>query len=392
VPRLKTNQEGNQLKFQVNKDVLNEAVSFAVRLLPQRTTLPILSGILIEADANAVRLSVFDYDTSAQVEIVAKVEQSGRVLVSGRLLAEIVSKLPNSAIDFSTDGSKVQVNCGSAKFSLLTMPIDEYPTLPEIPAISGQVSGEDFASAISQISVAASKEDVTPVLTTVLLETTKDTISLVATDRYRVAIQDIPWKSSSNDAAQTALIPAKTLQEIAKTFANQGEISISINPSEEKDLIAFKANSRSVTSRLIKGNFPAVKTLFPESIENYAVLNTQDLLDSTKRVSLVLERESPIKFNFNSNTLNLEAAGGETAQATESMDAQLTGSDVVVSLKPQFLIDGLAGVKTEFVKIGFTNSDNPNRPSPVLITNHQAKEKSANDSYRYLLQPNLLGR
>ena len=379
------------MKFQVNKDVLNEAVSFAVRLLPQRTTLPILSGILIEADANALRLSVFDYDTSAQVEIAAQVEDSGRVLVSGRLMAEIVSKLPNAVVEFSTDGSKVQVNCGSAKFSLLTMPIDEYPTLPEIPSMSGSVSGEDFAAAISQIAVAASKEDVTPVLTTVLLETTKENISLVATDRYRVAIQDIPWKSNSSTEA-SALIPAKTLQEIAKTFANQGEISISINPSDEKDLIAFKANNRSVTSRLIKGNFPAVKTLFPEKIENFAILNTQDLLDSTKRVSLVLERESPIKFTFSSKELNLEAAGGETAQATETVDVQLTGSDVVVSLKPQFLIDGLAGVKTEFVKIGFTNSDNPNRPSPVLITNHSTKEKESSDSYMYLLQPNLLGR
>jgi DNA polymerase-3 subunit beta len=379
------------VKFQVNKDVLNEAVSFAVRLLPQRTTLPILSGILIEADANALRLSVFDYDTSAQVEIAAQVEDSGRVLVSGRLMAEIVSKLPNAVVEFSTDGSKAQVNCGSAKFSLLTMPIDEYPTLPEIPSMSGSVSGEDFAAAISQIAVAASKEDVTPVLTTVLLETTKENISLVATDRYRVAIQDIPWKSNSSTEA-SALIPAKTLQEIAKTFANQGEISISINPSDEKDLIAFKANNRSVTSRLIKGNFPAVKTLFPEKIENFAILNTQDLLDSTKRVSLVLERESPIKFTFSSKELNLEAAGGETAQATETVDVQLTGSDVVVSLKPQFLIDGLAGVKTEFVKIGFTNSDNPNRPSPVLITNHSTKEKESSDSYMYLLQPNLLGR
>ena len=379
------------MKLQVNKDVLNEAVAFAVRLLPQRTTLPILSGILIEADANALRLSVFDYDTSAQVEIAAKVEQSGRVLVSGRLLAEIVSKLPNAAVDFSTDGSKVQVNCGSAKFSLLTMPIDEYPSLPEIPATSGSVSGEDFAAAISQIAVAASKEDVTPVLTTVLLETTKDNISLVATDRYRVAVQDISWKSSSSTEA-TALIPAKTLQEIAKTFANQGEISISINPADEKDLIAFRANNRSVTSRLIKGNFPAVKTLFPDKIENFAILNTQDLLDSTKRVSLVLERESPIKFSFSQQELNLEAAGGETAQATESINVQLTGADVVVSLKPQFLIDGLAGVKTEFVKIGFTNSDNPNRPSPVLITNHSTKEKESSDSYMYLLQPNLLGR
>jgi DNA polymerase-3 subunit beta len=378
------------VKFQVNKDVLNEAVSFAVRLLPQRTTLPILSGILIEADANALRLSVFDYDTSAQVEIAAKVEESGRVLISGRLMAEIVSKLPNAAVDFSTDGSKVQVNCGSAKFSLLTMPIDEYPSLPEIPATTGSVSGEDFSAAISQIAVAASREDVTPVLTTVLLETTKDNISLVATDRYRVAVQDIAWKSNSGEAS--ALIPAKTLQEIAKTFANQGEIAISINPSDEKDLIAFKANNRSVTSRLIKGNFPAVKTLFPEKIENFAVLNTQDLLDSTKRVSLVLERESPIKFTFTSASLNLEAAGGETAQASESIDVQLTGGEVVVSLKPQFLIDGLAGVKTEYVKIGFTNSDNPNRPSPVLITNHSTKEKESSDSYMYLLQPNLLGR
>ena len=378
------------MKFQVNKDVLNEAVSFAVRLLPQRTTLPILSGILIEADANALRLSVFDYDTSAQVEIAAKVEESGRVLVSGRLMAEIVNKLPNAAVDFSTDGSKVQVNCGSAKFSLLTMPIDEYPSLPEIPATTGSVSGEDFSAAISQIAVAASREDVTPVLTTVLLETTKDSISLVATDRYRVAVQDIAWKSNTGEAS--ALIPAKTLQEIAKTFANQGEIAISINPSDEKDLIAFKANNRSVTSRLIKGNFPAVKTLFPEKIENFAVLNTQDLLDSTKRVSLVLERESPIKFTFTSASLNLEAAGGETAQASESIDVQLTGGEVVVSLKPQFLIDGLAGVKTEYVKIGFTNSDNPNRPSPVLITNHSTKEKESSDSYMYLLQPNLLGR
>ena len=378
------------MKFQVNKDVLNEAVSFAVRLLPQRTTLPILSGILIEADANSLRLSVFDYDTSAQVEITAKIEEPGRVLVSGRLLAEIVSKLPSAVVDFSTDGSKVQVNCGSAKFSLLTMPIDEYPSLPEIPTTTGTVSGEVFSTAISQIAVAASREDVTPVLTTVLLETTKDSISLIATDRYRVAVQDIAWKSNTGETS--ALIPAKTLQEIAKTFANQGDIAISINPLDEKDLIAFKANNRSVTSRLIKGNFPAVKTLFPEKIENFAVLNTQDLLDSTKRVSLVLERESPIKFTFTSASLNLEAVGGETAQASESIDVQLTGGEVVVSLKPQFLIDGLAGVKTEYVKIGFTNSDNPNRPSPVLITNHSTKEKESSDSYMYLLQPNLLGR
>ena len=255
------------MKFQVNKDVLSDAVSFAVRLLPQRTTLPILGGILIEADANALRLSVFDYEVSAQAEIVAKVETSGRVLVSGRLLSEIASKLPNAPVDFTTDGSKVVVSCGSTKFSLLTMPVEEYPTLPEIPAISGTITGEAFQNAVHQVAVAASKDDVTPVLTGVQLEAGEKSISFVATDRYRVALREAAWQSNPAGVGAVALVPARTLQEVAKTFGNQGEISISITKSDEREMIAFKANNRSVTSLLLKGNFPPVKSLFPENID-----------------------------------------------------------------------------------------------------------------------------
>jgi DNA polymerase-3 subunit beta len=383
---------GRPLKFQVNKDVLSEAVSFAVRLLPQRTTLPILGGILIEADANALRLSVFDYEVSAQAEIVAKVETSGRVLVSGRLLSEIASKLPNAPVEFSTDGSKVVVSCGSTKFSLLTMPVEEYPTLPEIPAISGTITGEAFANAVHQVAVAASKDDVTPVLTGVQLEAGEKTISFVATDRYRVALREAAWQSNPAGVGAVALVPARTLQEVAKTFGNQGEISVSITKSDDREMIAFKANNRSVTSLLLKGNFPPVKSLFPDNIENYAVIATQDLIDSTRRVSLVLERESPLRYSFDEGAVSLEATGNETAQASENISAELEGKEIVVSLKPQFLIDGLAGVHSEFVKIAFTNNDNPNKPGPVLISSHGAKEKTDSDSYRYLLQPNLLVR
>lgn len=380
------------MKFQVNKDVLSDAVSFAVRLLPQRTTLPILGGILIEADANALRLSVFDYEVSAQAEIVAKVETSGRVLVSGRLLSEIASKLPNAPVDFATDGSKVVVSCGSTKFSLLTMPVEEYPTLPEIPAISGTITGEAFQNAVHQVAVAASKDDVTPVLTGVQLEAGEKSISFVATDRYRVALREAAWQSNPAGVGAVALVPARTLQEVAKTFGNQGEISISITKSDEREMIAFKANNRSVTSLLLKGNFPPVKSLFPDNIENYAVIATQDLIDSTRRVSLVLERESPLRYSFDEGAVALEATGNETAQASENISAELEGKEIVVSLKPQFLIDGLAGVHSEFVKIAFTNNDNPNKPGPVLISSHGAKEKTDSDSYRYLLQPNLLVR
>ena len=380
------------MKFQVNKDVLSEAVSFAVRLLPQRTTLPILGGILIEADANALRLSVFDYEVSAQAEIVAKVETSGRVLVSGRLLSEIANKLPNAPVEFATDGSKVVVSCGSTKFSLLTMPVEEYPTLPEIPAISGTITGEAFQNAVHQVAVAASKDDVTPVLTGVQLEAGEKSISFVATDRYRVALREAAWQSNPAGVGAVALVPARTLQEVAKTFGNQGEISISITKSDEREMIAFKANNRSVTSLLLKGNFPPVKSLFPDNIENYAVIATQDLIDSTRRVSLVLERESPLRYSFDEGAVALEATGNETAQASENISAELEGKEIVVSLKPQFLIDGLAGVHSEFVKIAFTNNDNPNKPGPVLISSHGSKEKTDSDSYRYLLQPNLLVR
>jgi DNA polymerase III subunit beta len=383
---------GRALKFQVNKDVLSDAVSFAVRLLPQRTTLPILGGILIEADANALRLSVFDYEVSAQAEIVAKVEDSGRVLVSGRLLSEIASKLPNAPVEFATDGTKVTVSCGSTKFSLLTMPVDEYPTLPEIPAVSGTITGEAFSNAVGQIATAASKDDVTPVLTGVQIEASEKTLSFVATDRYRVALRDAAWSGKSNAAGLIALVPARTLQEVAKTFGNQGDIQISITKSDDREMIAFKANNRSVTSLLLKGNFPPVKSLFPSNIDNFAIVATQDLIDSTRRVSLVLEREAPLRFTFEDGKVSLEASGNETAQASESISAELEGKDIVVSLKPQFLIDGLAGVHSEFVKIAFTNNENPNKPGPVLISSHGAKEKTEADSYRYLLQPNLLVR
>jgi DNA polymerase-3 subunit beta len=383
---------GITLKFQVNKDVLSEAVSFAVRLLPQRTTLPILGGILIEADANALRLSVFDYEVSAQAEIVAKVETSGRVLVSGRLLSEIASKLPNAPVEFATDGTKVTVTCGSTKFSLLTMPVEEYPTLPEIPAVSGSITGEAFANAVSQIAVAASKDDVTPVLTGVQIEASEKSLSFVATDRYRVALREAAWNGTKAAEGAIALVPARTLQEVAKTFGNQGDIQISIAKTDDREMIAFKANNRSVTSLLLKGNFPPVKSLFPSDIDNFAVIATQDLIDSTRRVSLVLEREAPLRFNFNEGNVSLEATGNETAQASESINAELEGKEIVVSLKPQFLIDGLAGVHSEFVKIAFTNNDNPNKPGPVLISSHGSKEKTEADSYRYLLQPNLLVR
>jgi len=381
------------VKFQVNRDVFSEAVSFAVKLLPQRTTLPILSGILIEATENGLMLSSFDYEVSSQTEIAAEVEEPGRILVSGRLLADIASRLPAAPVSFSTEEGRIVVSCGSANFTLLSMPVEEYPTLPQISAQSGTLSAESFASAVSQVAVAASRDDVTPVITGVQLEITESSLSLVATDRYRVAVREIDWTASEDSIdSVTALVPARTLMEIGKTFGHSGSISVAITSTDDRELIAFQADKKTVTSLLIKGNFPPVKRLFPEVVDNYAVINTAELIESVRRVALVLEREAALRFTFTMDGLTLEAIGSEQAQASESIDAFLTGGDTVVSLKPAFLLDGLGAVHSEFVRISFTKTENPNKPGPVLITSQSSKDQPGADNYKYLLQPNLLLR
>lgn len=374
------------MKFQADKDLLSESVNFAVRLLPQRASLPILSGILISAANNKISFSVFDYEVSAKSEMDASVESEGTVLVVGRLLAEILSKLPNQTVSIELVDNKVLISCGASKFTLLTMPTAEYPELPEIPTSNGVVDGQLFAEAVSQVATAASKEDVTPVLTGVQITVSKTSLSMVATDRFRVAFREIPW---SSDTEESVLVPARTVQEVSKIFANQGNLNIAIQKNEDREMVAFTANNKSVTSVLLKGNFPAVLSLFPDTDESFSVVNAHDLGDSTKRVGLVVDRDRPLRYIFESKSVTLESFGSETAQATESLDAELVGDETKLSLKPQFLLDGLSGVTTEYAKIVFTkNANNPGKPGPVLITNQNPKGEVQN--YKYLLQPNLL--
>lgn len=382
------------MRFSVNRDVFSEAVSFAVKLLPQRTTLPILSGVLIEATETGLTLSSFDYEVSAQTEIAAQVDEPGTILVSGRLLADIASRLPNAPVQFTTNENRIVVSCGSANFTLLSMPVEEYPSIPQISGETGLVPGEDFAAAVAQVAVAASRDDVTPVITGVQLEVTDNRLSLVATDRYRVAVREIDWDNGENTAPEhlVALVPARTLQEVGKTFGHSSTISVAFTSKDDRELIAFTADKKTVTSLLIKGSFPPVRRLFPESSENYAVINTAELIESVRRVSLVLEREAALRFTFTIDGLTMEAVGSEQAQASEAIDALLTGDDIVLSLKPQFLIDGLTAVRSEYVRFSFTKSENTNKPGPMLITSQSSKDQPGADSFKYLLQPNLLLR
>ncbi|GAB2848450.1 DNA polymerase III subunit beta [Microbacterium insulae] len=383
------------MKFHVNRDVFSEAVSFVVKLLPQRNPQPILAGVLIEASDAGISLAAFDYEASARTTIEATVDEPGTILVHGRLLSEIASRLPNAPIQVEVDDDGgILLTCGSARFTLASMPVQEYPAIPEVTGDSGLVPSEDFATAIAQVAFAASRDDVTPVLTGVQLEVTGNALSLVATDRYRVALREIPWDGGgvASDESTTALVPARTLTEVGKTFAHGGDISIAFSGSGDREIIAFTAGNKTVTSLLIKGNFPPVRRLFPEATEHHAVVNTAELVEAVRRVSLVLDRSAPLRFTFSTDSVSMDASGTEQARATESVDANLVGEDVTLGLNPQYLLESLGAVRSEFVRITFTSSENANKLSPVLITPQTSVEKAGADSFRYLLQPNLLLR
>lgn len=380
------------MRFTVDRDVFNEAVSFTAKLLPQRPTQPILSGVLLVAEAEVVELGTFDYETSSKTSIRADIQELGRALVSGRLLAEIASKLPHADVSVSKEDDRVLIRCGSASFSLPSMPVEEYPQIPEVSAASGSVDGTSFSEAIAQVSLAASKEDVTPVITGVHCEVVGGTLTLTATDRYRVATRGIEWKTADGSENLSALVPAKIVAEVGKTFGSEETVDITIVKESDRELIAFSGGSKTVTSVLIKGNYPPVQRLFPEVVDNYAVVSTNDIIEAVGRVGLVLEREAALKFSFSEGNVQLEGAGSESAQATETADAHLVGDDMVVSLKPQFLLDGLRSAHSEYARIGFTRTDNPAKPGPVLISGQNSRDEQTEASFKYLLQPNLLLR
>jgi DNA polymerase-3 subunit beta len=381
------------VRFQVNRDVFSEAVSFVVKLLPQRNPQPILAGVLIEADGTGLTLSAFDYEASARTTIEATVDTPGTILVHGRLLSDIASRLPNAPIEIAVeDDGGITVTCGSARFTLAAMPVEEYPSIPEVSGSSGVVPADDFGTAIAQVGFAASRDDVTPVLTGVQLEVSGHSLSLVATDRYRVSLRDVPWDGEAA-GEQSALVPARTLVEVGKTFGHAGTIQIAFSAAGDREIIAFTAGNKTVTSLLIKGNFPPVRRLFPEQTDHYAVVNTADLIEAVRRVALVLDRAAPLRFTFSSDSVTMDASGSEHARASESVDAILSGGDdVVLGLNPQYLIEALGAVKSEFVRVTFTSSDNANKLSPVLITSQTSVDQAGLDSFKYLLQPNLLLR
>lgn len=368
-----------------------EAVAWAARSLPSRPSVPILAGLLITADANGVTMSSFDYETSARVQVGASVIDEGQVLVSGRLLADIAKSLPNKPVEFTADAHRAELVCGSARFTLQTLPLDEYPELPEMPVATGEIISDEFAQAISQVVVAAGRDELLPVFTGVRLEIEGDKVSLLATDRYRMALKELTWNPGSQEASGAALVPARVLAEAARSMASGEVVSVALSdPDAGEGLIGLEGHgsgaSRQLTTRLLGGEFPKVRHIMDIQPTLTVRCRTEDLMASVKRVALVAERNSPLRMIIGTDQVALEAASGEQAQASEAVSAEvinMTGGEPALSaagFNPHYLVDALGAVNSPYVHFSFTAAG-----KPCLVQGVNDADAEPNADYKHVI-------
>ena len=369
------------MRFIVERDALADGVMWVSRSLSARPIMPVLLGVLINADKKGVHLSGYDLETSGKAEVVADVKEEGTVLVSGKLLSDIARALPNKPVTFSLDGNRVSVISGSAKFALPTLSVSDYPNLPELPSETGRLSGDLFAEAVGQVAIAAGKDDSLPVLTGVYVEIEENKLILAATDRYRLAVRELNWDAPRASAA--ALIRARTLNEAAKSLAGAKSVSIALAAATATErLIGFASEGKVMTSRMLDGTFPPYRHLLPSERSATAVVEVAPFVDSVRRVALVADKTVPLRLAFNPGALTLEAGGGDDAQATEELEIAFDGEALSIAFNPTFLLDGLAAVNSAYVEIAFTGGS-----KPAVLSGKSSADGESDFSYRYLLMP-----
>jgi len=425
------------MKFTVERDALAEAVAWVARALPTRPVVPVLTGLLLSADVGEpgqpaqpgrpdgptqpgqparpaqpgpgfLTLSCFDYEVSARVRVRAEVAERGTFLVPGRLLVEIVRSLPQHPVEFGEDPDGVSVACGDAAFMLTPLPLAEYPELPELPQLAGTADGDALAAAIGQVTPAASRDDTLPMLTAVNVELDGKTMTLAATDRYRLAVRELDWHPApgAGDQGRIALlVPARTLSDAARMMGHGTEVRIVLHHGGDgsgagphdgggvvaEAMIGFETGERRLTTRLLAGEFVRYRSRFPEEFGCTADLPAEAFAEAVRRVALVAERGTPVQLTFGPGRVTIAGATQGQAKAKESVPADFSGGEPSIAFSPQYLLDGVlaatvaqpgeAAPEAARVRLRFTSATKPAVITPAF---------AAAGDFRYLVVPQRL--
>ncbi|WP_406428758.1 DNA polymerase III subunit beta [Streptomyces sp. NBC_01589] len=334
------------MEFRIDRSALTDAVAWAARVLPTRSPVPVLGGLLLEADSGWLRISGLDYEASACIEVEAETVRAGRVLVMGRRLLDVCRVLPESPVVCAVEGSRFSVTGGGARFGLSVLPLDDYPALPPLPGVLGAVDSEEFAAAVAHVAVAAGRDDTLPTLTGIRVGLDGDTMTLAATDRYRFAVRTLAWKPATADASADVVVSARRLTEIARSFGRSGMVSVALDGGSA----GFELAGMRTTVRLLDGRLPRHDKLFAMTDPTTAMTDRAPLVEAVKRVAVVADGDSPLQLTFSGESVLLQA-GYEDDVASQRLPAVLEGADeLTVAFNPSYLMDALASCDAPVVQ------------------------------------------
>lgn len=343
------------LKFSISADALADAATFAGKAISPRPPMPILSGLLIEAVTGNLRISGFDYEESARTQVAADVTTPGSVLLQGRMFTDIIRKFGRKTVTVSVTGSRATLAAGQAEFTMATMPVDQFPPMPALPAVAGTIDGDELAAAVAQVMVAVSKDGTLPLLRGIEVTTEGNSLTLRSTDRYRLAERVVPWNSAGEDLH--FVIRGSWLHDISKSLAGEASILHSDN------IVGVRTGNRASTAILVDGDYPKIRSLFPDSTPITVYVDRQELADAVGRVSLVAERNTPLRMIASGETMEIDAGTGEDAQGREVLSCEVAGGDVRAAFNPHYLAECLAVIPGPTVHLGF----NANMAKPALF-------------------------
>ncbi len=364
------------MKLSVSRDSLLTTLQVVSRAVSTRTTLPSLGGILTEASGDELTLRATDMELALTRSVDdAKVEAEGTLLLPGRLLVDVVRNLPPGDVKLEQRAEQrdVELTAGGARFHLRTLAPDDFPRLPEFEGDAIRLPGQALAETIERVARAASRDEVRPILTGVLMQAEEGRLTMVATDSYRLSVKHTQLESPVTQPLE-ANVPARALRELSRTISAEGADEVKI--ALPRNQIVFRAGPVLLSSRLIEGQFPSYRQLIPESFEHEVRLPREEFLEVARRIGQLAQRNAPLRLAFAEGELTVAAETPDVGDASEAMPAPFSGEPMEIAFNPQFLIDGVDSVEADELTIHLSSPLRPGLLRPV-----------GNEDFSYLVMP-----
>jgi DNA polymerase-3 subunit beta len=370
-----TQEDINRLKLTTKREELVSKLSTVSRAVSTRAATQALSGILLTADGTGARLAATDGEMGLREALEAEVSGEGSVLLPGRLLSELSRSLGDDTVEIELRESErdVEIRSGGSNFHLRVLPAEDFPSLPDEGAEPLKIPAAALAETVELVARAASRDDMRPVLTGVLVTAAGQEMTMVATDSYRLAVKRTELESAIGGELE-ANIPAKALRELGRLVAGGEleEVSVSLLPNQA----VFKAGAILLNTRLIDGQFPNFRQLLPESYDHDVRLPRPEFLDVVRRVSQLAQRNAPLRLAFSQGELKVSASTPDVGDAEETMPAAFEGESLEIGFNPEFLRDGIESVAGDEVMLRLISPLRPGLLQPV-----------DNEDFRYLVMP-----